>query len=37
MVSNLSSPAPAGSWIGRAVKMVYEEMPDGVMLPKFVL
>ncbi|TDV02359.1 Zn-ribbon domain-containing OB-fold protein [Paraburkholderia caballeronis] len=38
IVSNLEPPLPdAGSWIGRKVKMIYKTMPDGLVLPKFVL
>jgi uncharacterized OB-fold protein len=37
MISNLEGETPAGSWIGRAVKLVYVTMPDGVVLPRFEL
>ncbi len=37
MVSNLEGTTPTGSWIGRAVRMIYVDMPDGVVLPRFVL
>ena len=37
MVSNLEGPVPEGSWIGRRVRLTYAEMPDGAVLPRFVL
>ena len=37
MISNLAGPNPVGSWIGRAVRLVYAEMPDGAVLPRFTL
>lgn len=37
LVSNLEAPLPEGSWIGKKVKMVYSTMPDGFVLPRFVL
>jgi uncharacterized OB-fold protein len=37
MVSNLVGEPPAGDWIGRAVRLVYEEMSDGFVLPRFSL
>jgi uncharacterized protein len=37
MISNLEGPAPEGNWIGRAVRMVYTDMQDGAVLPRFTL
>lgn len=37
IISNLEGPTPEGSWIGRAVRLVYVAMPDGVVLPRFEL
>lgn len=37
MISNLEPPLPEGGWIGTKVKLVYKAMPDGFVLPKFVL
>ncbi len=37
MISNLEGPVPEGSWIGRPVRIVYTDMPDGVVLPRFTL
>lgn len=37
MISNLHGPTPAGSWIGQAVRLVYVDMPDGAVLPRFEL
>jgi uncharacterized OB-fold protein len=37
MVSNLEPPFPEGDWIGRAVRMTYAEMPDGMVLPRFTI
>ncbi len=37
MVSNLEGAPPDGSWIGHAVQMTYTTMPDGAVLPRFVL
>ena len=37
MISNLTGPEPAGSWIGRAVRLVYVDMPGDVVLPRFTL
>jgi uncharacterized protein len=37
MVSNLEGPTPEGSWIGRWVRLTYAVMPDGAVLPRFVL
>ncbi len=37
MISNLDGAAPEGSWIGRPVMLRYAEMPDGAVLPRFVL
>lgn len=37
MVSNLEGTEPVGSWIGQSVKLVYVTMPDGLILPRFVL
>ena len=37
MISNLEGAQPEGSWIGRAVRLVYVDMPDGFVLPRFSL
>ncbi|MEF2557380.1 OB-fold domain-containing protein [Aurantimonas sp. C2-5-R2] len=37
MVSNLVGPLPSGSWIGRAVDLVYDKVADGTILPRFRL
>lgn len=37
MVSNLEGPTPQGSWIGQAVSLVYAEMAEEQLLPRFVL
>lgn len=37
MISNLEGPQPEASWIGRAVRLVYVDMPDGMVLPRFSL
>ena len=37
MISNLEGTQPDGSWIGQAVRLVYVEMPDGMILPRFTL
>lgn len=37
MISNLEGPGPQGSWIGAPVSLVYATMPDGFVLPRFVL
>jgi uncharacterized OB-fold protein len=37
MISNLQGDAPDGSWIGRRVRLVYAEMPDAAVLPRFTL
>jgi len=37
MVSNLEGPTPEGSWIRRRVRLTYATMPDGAVLPRFVL
>ncbi|UFN48426.1 OB-fold domain-containing protein [Roseomonas sp. OT10] len=37
MISNLEGPAPDGSWIGRRVELVFHDMPDGAVLPRFRL
>ena len=37
MISNLVGAAPAASWIGAQVRMMYSEMPDGMVLPRFIL
>jgi uncharacterized OB-fold protein len=37
MVSNLEGAEPLGSWIGQSVKLVYVTLPDGLILPRFVL
>jgi uncharacterized OB-fold protein len=36
-MSNLEGPEPTGTWIGAPVQLVYTAMPDGVVLPRFVL
>lgn len=37
MISNLTGDVPAGSWIGRAVRCVVQDIDDGSVLPRFVL
>ncbi|WP_250454632.1 OB-fold domain-containing protein [Caballeronia sp. ATUFL_M2_KS44] len=37
LISNLEAPLPEESWIGRKVSMIYSTMPDGLVLPRFVL
>jgi len=37
MISNLDGAQPVGSWIGQAVGLTYADMPDGAVLPRFVL
>lgn len=37
VISNLEGEVPEGSWIDRRVNIVYTAMPDGMILPKFVL
>jgi uncharacterized OB-fold protein len=37
VVSNLAGPEPDGNWIGTAVSLVYEKLPDGLILPRFVV
>jgi hypothetical protein len=37
LVSNLEAPLPEGSWIGKQVRMIFKPMPDGFVLPRFVL
>ena len=37
MISNLEGAKPEGSWIGQAVALTYVDMPDGAVLPRFVL
>jgi uncharacterized OB-fold protein len=37
MMSNLEGETPEGSWIGRRVRLVHATMPDGAVLPRFVL
>jgi uncharacterized protein len=37
MISNLRGPAPEGSRIGRSVRLIYVDMPDGVIPPRFEL
>lgn len=37
MVSNLIGKWPLGNWIGQSVRLVYDDMPDGVVLPRFSL
>lgn len=34
-MSNLEGAEPDGSWIGEHVELVYSEMPDGFVLPRF--
>ena len=36
-VSNLEGPEPTGTWIGAKVKLVYAEMAEGQLLPRFKL
>jgi uncharacterized OB-fold protein len=35
MISNLAGQEPEGAWIGRDVNLIYHEMPDGKILPRF--
>lgn len=37
MVSNLEPPLPQDSWIAKRVELVYVTMPDGFVLPRFVI
>lgn len=37
IISNLVGAEPEGSWIGRRVRCVPQEMDDGVVLPRFEL
>jgi uncharacterized OB-fold protein len=37
MISNLEGTKPEGSWIGHKVRLVYVDMPDGAVLPRFEL
>jgi hypothetical protein len=37
IASNLEGPAPDKNWIGEPVRMVYSTMPDGFVLPRFIL
>jgi uncharacterized OB-fold protein len=37
MVSNLQGPVPEGEWIGQRVSVVYAEMAEGQLLPRFEL
>ncbi|MBR0664405.1 nucleic acid-binding protein [Roseomonas hellenica] len=37
MISNLEGAMPDEESIGRAVRLVYATMPDGMVLPRFVL
>jgi len=37
MISNLVGETRAGTWIGRRVRLVCGERPDGAVLPRFVL
>jgi hypothetical protein len=37
MISNLEGPTPPDNWIGATVRLVYSTMPDGFVLPRFVL
>jgi uncharacterized OB-fold protein len=34
IVSNLSGPKPSGTWIGKAVEIIYESGADGETLPR---
>ncbi|MDB5857170.1 MAG: hypothetical protein JWQ76_859 [Ramlibacter sp.] len=36
-MSNLEGGEPEGSWIGAPVRLTYTKMPDGAVLPRFVL
>ena len=33
-ISNLSGPEPSGTWIGKAVEIIYESGADGETLPR---
>ena len=37
MIANLEGPAPSGSWIGQRVRLIYADMADGAVLPRFLL
>jgi uncharacterized OB-fold protein len=37
LISNLEGASPEASWIGERVRMIYKTMPDGLVLPRFVL
>jgi uncharacterized protein len=37
MISNLEPPLPEGDWIGKGVRMMFVTMPDGFVLPRFVV
>lgn len=37
MISNLVGEVPTGSWVGRRVRCVLQDMQDGVVLPRFRL
>ena len=37
MISNLEGREPEDAWIGHAVRLVYADMPDGAVLPRFEL
>ena len=36
-ISNLEGEEPSGSWIGHPVRLFYQAMPDGFILPRFTL
>lgn len=36
-ISNLEGEVPEGTWVDSRVKLIYRTMPDGVVLPRFVL
>jgi hypothetical protein len=37
MISNLTGDEPQGSWIGRKVRCIIQDIDDGSVLPRFVL
>ena len=37
IVSNLEGETPRESWIGARVSLIYATMPDGAILPRFIL
>lgn len=37
LVSNLEGPEPEGNWIGQRVRLIFTDMPDGFVLPRFTL